>query len=102
MKPADELPAWVVPCFVVPAPQRGRGVAEGLLTFAVEHARAAGATCLEGFPVDRAGRSQPQWLWHGTFGMFERAGFQELLRRKPERPLMRLEFTQDRQMPNFS
>jgi hypothetical protein len=40
--------------------------------------------------VDKQQRSQDQWLWHGAKGMYDRAGFQEVARRKPERPLMRL------------
>jgi GNAT superfamily N-acetyltransferase len=90
MKPVDDQPVWSVVCFVVPAPHRGRGAARALLEEAIAHAAAQGAPILEGYPIDKPGHSQPQWLWHGTRSLFERAGFAEVARRKPERPVMRL------------
>jgi GNAT superfamily N-acetyltransferase len=91
MGPVDDRPAWAVVCFVVPGPLRGRGVARALLGHAVRHARAQGARIVEGFPVDKPGRSPDGWLWHGTKGLFAGAGFAEVARRKPTRPVMRLE-----------
>ncbi len=89
MKPVDDVPVWSIVCFVVPSDRRGQGIAHVLLSEAVRFARLKGAAAVEGYPVDKAERSQPQWLWHGTRSMFERAGFQEIARRKPERPVMR-------------
>lgn len=91
MKPVDDRPVWSIICFVVPAPYRGAGVAAALLGHAIGHARAGGAHTLEAYPIDKPGRSPGQWLWHGTMSMFERAGFSEVARRKPQRPIMRLE-----------
>jgi GNAT superfamily N-acetyltransferase len=90
MRPVDDAEAWVTPCFVVPTAQRQKGVASAMLGLAVECARGQGAHVLEGFPFDRPGRSQPQWLWHGAMSMFTRLGFVEVARRKPARPVMRL------------
>ncbi len=91
MKPVDDRPVWSIICFVVPAPYRVAGVAVALLGHAIGHARACGALTLEAYPIDKPGRSPGQWLWHGTMSMFERAGFSEVARRKPHRPIMRLE-----------
>lgn len=91
MRPAVDDLAHAIVCFVVPTPWRGQGVAHALLDAAIAHARTQGAPAVEGFSVDKPGPSQPQWLWHGTATMFRRAGFREIARRKPERPLMRLE-----------
>jgi ribosomal protein S18 acetylase RimI-like enzyme len=90
MKPVDNRPVWSVPCFVVPSASRGRGVATALLRSAMAHARANGAAILEGYPVDKPQRAEDQWMWHGAKRMFDRAGFTEVARRKPERPIMRL------------
>lgn len=91
MKPVDDFPVWSIVCFVVPGPMRGRGVARELLGHAIDYARRRGARAVEGYPVDKPRRSQPQWLWHGAKSMFDAAGFVEIARRKPERPVMRLE-----------
>jgi GNAT superfamily N-acetyltransferase len=70
---------WVVSCFVVSRDARGRGVASALLAAAVDHARAAGATAVEGYPIDPAaspgGRVRDTGAYVGTRSMFERAGF---------------------------
>jgi GNAT superfamily N-acetyltransferase len=88
-KPIDDLPVWSVVCFVVPSAYRGRGVARALLRGALAHAEAHGAVALEGYPVDRPGRGQAGMLWSGVRTMFEREGFVEVARRRPERPVMR-------------
>lgn len=96
MGPVDDLPVWSIVCFVVPSPRRGRGVASALLRHAVDHARRSGACAVEGYPVGKPGRSQDQWLWHGAKSTFDRAGFREVARRKPERPVLRLDLCEER------
>jgi GNAT superfamily N-acetyltransferase len=91
MKPVDAVPVWSVVCFVVPSLFRGRGVASALLSHALHYARSQGARAIEGYPIDKPHRSQDQWLWHGAKRMFDRAGFREIARRRPERPIMRLD-----------
>ena len=90
MKPVDDQPVWSVICFVVPAAHRGQGVARALLDGAKAWARRQGATLLEGYPMDKAGRAGDDTMWFGTRSMFEQAGFDEVARRKPERPVMRI------------
>jgi len=90
MKAVDERPVWSVICFVVPAALRGQGIARALLAAAIEYARKKRAQTLEAYPVDRATRGPDDALWFGTRTMFEDAGFVEVARRRPERPVMRL------------
>ena len=90
MKPVDEQPVWSIVCFVVPAVHRAQGVAHALLRGAVAYARAHGARLVEAYPVDRAGRSRADALWFGAKSMYDRAGFEEVARRKPARPMVRL------------
>lgn len=90
MKPVDDQPVWSLICFVVPAPERGRGMARALLRGAIEHAARQGIALLEAYPVDRPGRGADQNLWFGVKSMFDAAGFEEVARRKPERPVLRL------------
>ena len=90
MKPVDDQPAWSIVCFVVPAPHRGQGVARALLAGAIKYARQQGATLLEAYPVDKAERSHAEFIWFGAMTMFAKAGFVEVTRRRPQRPVMRL------------
>jgi GNAT superfamily N-acetyltransferase len=90
MKPVDTQPVWSVICFVVPAAYRGQGVATALLKAAVRHARKAGVQWLEGYPVDKGRRSDDDAMWFGAKSMFDAAGFDEVARRKPARPIVRL------------
>lgn len=91
MKPVDDAPVWSIVCFVVPPAFRHRGVAAALLQGAVEYAAKRGARILEAYPVDKKERGRDDWMWHGAKSMFDRAGFKEVVRRRPERPVMRLE-----------
>ncbi len=90
MKPVDEQPVWSIVCFVVPAEHRGQGVARALLAGAVAYCKAQGVALLEAYPVDKAERSNDEFLWFGAKTMFDQAGFEEVARRKPARPVVRL------------
>ena len=91
MKPVDETSVWSIICFVVPPSERGQGIAHALLDGAVRYARKRKVKTLEAYPVDKTGRSEPMSLFFGTASMFERAGFAEIARRKPTRPVVRLD-----------
>lgn len=90
MKPVDEQPVWSVVCFVVPAASRGQGVATALLKAAVRYAQQQGVSLLEAYPVDKPARSNDEFMWFGAKSMFDAAGFEEVARRKPTRPVMRI------------
>ena len=90
MKPVDGKPVWSIICFVVPAPYRGQGVARALLDGAIAYAKKRGVRLLEAYPVDKRGRSNDDTMWFGAKSMFDAAGFEEVARRKPNRPVVRL------------
>ena len=90
MKPVDHERAWSVVRFVVPSQYRRQGVKRELLAAAVEYARKRGARLLEAYPVDKAEPSATEAPWFGSKSMFDEAGFQEVARRKPARPVVRL------------
>lgn len=90
MKPVDDQPVWSVVCFVVPSEYRHQGVATALLKGAIAFARRRGVTLLEAYPVDKPSPVEDQWLWYGAKSMYDKAGFHEVARRRPERPVMRL------------
>lgn len=90
MKPVDAKPVWSIVCFVVPSEYRGQGVAEALLEGAVAYAKRRRVKLLEGYPVDKPIRSTDDFMWFGAKKMFDRAGFREVARRKPFRPVVRI------------
>jgi len=90
MKPVDDAPVWSIVCFVVPAVHRGQGVARALLDGAVAYGKRHGWTLLEAYPVDQPGRRSDDAMWFGAKSMFDAAGFDEVARRKPGRPVVRL------------
>lgn len=91
-EPAADPDVWAVTCFVVRREHRGSGTAAALLGAAVAFARTHGARVVEGYPVDAAQRASvtSSELWHGTPGLFVRAGFRETARPTPSRPVMTL------------
>jgi GNAT superfamily N-acetyltransferase len=89
MKPVDDKPVWSIVCFYVDPRARGRGVSEALLRGAVDFARSKGARLLEAYPVDKAERSHPDFMFFGAKPMYDRAGFKEVARRRETRPVMR-------------
>jgi ribosomal protein S18 acetylase RimI-like enzyme len=90
MKPVDDAPVWSIICFVVPAEHRGQGVARALLDGAIAFAKRRKVKLLEAYPVDKRGRSADENMWFGAKSMFDAAGFEEVARRKPARPVVRL------------
>jgi GNAT superfamily N-acetyltransferase len=91
MKPVDSTPVWSVVCSYVARPYRGQGVQHRLLAAAISFARDSGATTLEAYPVDKAERSQDDFIFFGSRGLYEQAGFSEVARRSPTRVVMRLD-----------
>jgi GNAT superfamily N-acetyltransferase len=89
IKPIDDLETWSINCFVVKAGHRRRGIGAGLLEAAIAYAEGQGARIVEAYPVDGA-RSSVVDLFTGTLGMFAQHGFVEVIRRNPERPIVRL------------
>jgi len=89
----DDPGAWWVTCFVVDSRHRQSGVGTALLHAAVAFARDHGATALEGHPVDvtnlSAARVSGSAIFTGTMAMFSAAGFLEIGRTYPSRPVMK-------------
>jgi ribosomal protein S18 acetylase RimI-like enzyme len=81
---------WSVICFVVPSEFRKQGVARELLDAAIAYCRKKKVRLIEAYPVDEVGHTADTSLWFGTKSMFDDAGFEEVARRKPTRPVVRL------------
>jgi GNAT superfamily N-acetyltransferase len=89
MKPVDDKPVWSIVCFFVDRKARGRGLSKRMLRAAVDYARSQGARLVEAYPVDKDRPSHPDFMFFGAKSMFDRAGFHEVARRRPTRPVVR-------------
>jgi len=89
LKPVDDRPVWSVPCFFVAKAYRRRGVSLALLRAAVEFARARGARLIEGYPTEPRKDQPDLFVYTGLASTFRKAGFKEVARRRPFRPIMR-------------
>jgi GNAT superfamily N-acetyltransferase len=90
LRPVDNQPVWSISCLFVRKEFRRRGVSVRLLQAAAELAAAHGATIVEGYPVTPYTPNAPAaFLWTGTMASFEAAGFVEVQRGSPSRPIFR-------------
>jgi hypothetical protein len=88
--PATDPAVWAVSCFFFASRERGRGLSHPFLQAGIDFARHNGARLLEASPMDRAKQSKSIGLFVGSTSVFQKAGFTEVARAKPGRPLMRL------------
>ena len=58
-----------------------------------------GVTLLDAYPVDKATRSVDDGMWFGAKRMYDNAGFVEVARRKPTRPVVRKTLRTRTQVP---
>ncbi len=91
LKPVDDLPVWSLVCLFVAKSWRSKGISLQMIEAAVEYAREQGATILEAYPHDlQADEKLPgAFVWTGIASTFRKAGFKEVARRSPKRPVMR-------------
>lgn len=89
LKPVDDQQVWSVTCFFVARKFRRKGITVGLLKSAVEHVRKQGGKIVEGYPVETQKDMPAPFIYTGTASAFEEAGFREVARRTPTRPIFR-------------
>jgi GNAT superfamily N-acetyltransferase len=86
----DDSPVWSVTCFYVARGHRHQGLAGQLLKAAIQFARQRGAKIVEGYPIDSGGeKKNTVSVFTGLASSFVDAGFVEVERRAPTRPIMR-------------
>ncbi|OGO69809.1 MAG: GNAT family N-acetyltransferase [Chloroflexi bacterium RBG_19FT_COMBO_62_14] len=83
----DPESVWSLVCFYVPRQLRGRGLAQRMISAAVEQARSRGASVVEAYPVDPG---SPSYRFMGYVSSFRAAGFEEVGRAGTRRHVMRL------------
>ncbi len=91
LKPVDEQEVWSVPCFFVAKKFRRQGINVELLKAAVEYVRSKGGRIVEGYPIDSGKQIPAPFAFTGTASAFVKAGFKEVARNSPTRPIFRFE-----------
>lgn len=90
LKPTDDKPVWAVSCFFIAKDYRKKGLSVALLKAAVDHARTHGADIIEGYPIEPKGKTMPDvFAWTGILSTYLKAGFVEVKRHSPARPIVR-------------
>lgn len=90
LRPVDDQEVWSIVCLFVARPERGSGIAVRLLEEAVKFVAGQGGTVVEGYAVEPKNDRMPEvFAYHGPAAAFRAAGFQEVTRRSPTRPIMR-------------
>ena len=88
----DDQPVWSIVCFYIKPKQRRGGLSRALIEAALDWARRNGAAIVEAYPVDKAEKFSSGGAYTGVASTFRSAGFVEVARRSPTRPVMRYEF----------
>lgn len=89
MARVDDEAVWSVSCFFVGRGFRRRGLSRPLLEGALALARRHGARVVEAYPNDLDAHAADVFVWMGLAETFRAAGFEEVARRAPTRPIMR-------------
>jgi len=90
LKRIDEQKVWSVVCFFVEKPFRKKGITVELLKAAIDYVRKSGGKILEGYPIEPIkGKTADVFAWTGIASAFRKAGFNEIARHSPTRPIMR-------------
>lgn len=90
LKRIDDKPVWSIVCLFVAKPERNKGVSIKILGGAVSYAKKNGAKIVEGYPLEpKKGRYPDAFIYTGHVSAFQKAGFVEVHRPSPTRPIMR-------------
>ena len=90
LKRIDDKPVWSVVCLFVARGFRRKGVSVRILKAAVDFAKKNGAKIVEGYPIEpQKGKWPDAFVWTGLPSAFLKAGFKEVHRGSPTRPIMR-------------
>jgi GNAT superfamily N-acetyltransferase len=88
-KPIDEEKVWSIPCTFIHKDYRGQGVSTALLKGVIAYAKKNKIAVLEAYPSIPSGKLPDAFLWIGHYKSFERAGFEIVDQKSPNRPMVR-------------
>jgi len=89
LKPVDDQEVWSVTCFFVEKKHRRKGITVELLKAAIDYVKSKGGRIVEGYPVDSQTQQADSFIYTGAASAFAQAGFEEVARHSPTRPIFR-------------
>lgn len=90
----DQEKVWSVVCMFVSKAHRKQGLSVEMLKAATAYVKRQGGKIVEGYPIIPSMKKTPDaFAWVGVFSGFEKAGFKEVLRRSPNRPIVRFKIS---------
>jgi GNAT superfamily N-acetyltransferase len=89
LKPVDDQEVWSITCFFVEKNHRHKGITVELLKAATEYVKSCGGKNVEGYPVDAKTEQPAPFVYTGTASAYKQAGFEEVARNSPTRPIFR-------------
>ena len=97
LAPVDDEPVWSIVCLFLRKDVRRQGLSSKLIRAAAAFARKQGARIVEAYPhIPKQAAMPAVFAWTGFASSFERAGFEEVARRSPTRPILRWPVTSRR------
>jgi len=90
LAPVDDRPVWSIACLYLRKDVRRQGLSTKLIRAAADFAHRHGANLVEGYPqIPKKAAMPAVFAWTGFASSFEKAGFTEVARRSPTRPILR-------------
>jgi GNAT superfamily N-acetyltransferase len=90
LKPIDEKKVWSLSCLFVNKKFRRKGLSSEIIKGAVEFAKKNKAKIVEAYPTEPKDKNFPDtFAWTGIYSAFIKAGFEEVARHSPVRPILR-------------
>ncbi len=89
LKPVDDQEVWSITCFYIEKKHRHHGLTVELLKAAIEYVQSQGGKIIEGYPVDAKKEKPAPFIFTGAATAFISAGFKEVARNSPTRPIFR-------------
>ena len=89
LTPVDDQEVWAVTCFFIEKKHRKKGITTELLKAAISYVETQGGKIIEGYPIDSKTEQPAPFVFTGTASAFAKAGFKEVARNSPTRPIFR-------------
>jgi GNAT superfamily N-acetyltransferase len=89
LQPVDDKQVWSISCLFIEKSHRRQGLSAKLIQAATKFAKSQGAKIVEGYPQVVEGSLPAAFVWTGLEQSFINAGFVEVARRSPKRPILR-------------
>ena len=102
LKPVDDLATWSITCLYINKNHRRSGLSVRLISATVDFVKARGGSVIEGYALEPEHKPENKseqksalkrvpdvFAYYGLASAYRQAGFKEVVRRSPTRPIMR-------------